>query len=347
MEEKTYLKFLDILNVTAIVAVVAMHINNSFWHFADMPYWKVATFIETICYWAVPAFFMISGATLINYRKKYSTKIYARKRIVKTVIPFLFWNLFGIIYQVLLHSKDVSILRPLNLLNSIFNSGGNQIYWFFLPLFAIYMAIPVLTIVPEQLRKKTYIYMILLSFLTISVLPTVFKLLGGQFPQLLTTPISAGYIIYILLGYLAVNDFNFSAKQRIIIYFLGILGWFIRFFTIIKWSVRDGAINNAMGGYVNFPTVLYSFAVFTFIQYEVPKMKLYEKLNVTLLRKVSGASFGIYLIHIYIVDKMPQIFGFDYRSLLWRTFGVIGIYLLCLLIVLILKKIPFLRKIVP
>lgn len=80
MVEKKYLKFLDVLNIVAIISVVAMHVNGSFWNFANLPYWKVATFIETICYWAVPVFFMISGATLINFQKKYPAKTFAKKK---------------------------------------------------------------------------------------------------------------------------------------------------------------------------------------------------------------------------------------------------------------------------
>ncbi|WEV56590.1 acyltransferase [Ligilactobacillus acidipiscis] len=347
MVEKKYFKFLDVLNVIAMVSVVTMHVNVSFWNFANLPYWRVATFIETTCYWAVPVFFMISGATLIEYRKKYSTKIYAQKRIVKTVVPFLFWNMFGLVYQILLHKQSISIFQPLRLINGIFNNGGNQVYWFFLPLFAVYMAIPVLSIIPDQYKKKIYEYMVAIAFLTISVLPVIFKILGGNFPEMLKTPVSSGYILYILLGYLATHDFHFSVKQRVAIYILGILGWLARFSTVLDWSIRDNEINNTMGGYLNFPTVFYAFAVFTFVQYEVSNMKWYKKINTNLLKMVSGASFGIYLIHIYFVEMLPQIFNFDYRSLFWRTFGVLGVYLICLIIVLIIKKIPLLRKLVP
>ena len=29
--------------------------------------------VETLAYWAVPVFFMITGVTLLGYREKYST----------------------------------------------------------------------------------------------------------------------------------------------------------------------------------------------------------------------------------------------------------------------------------
>ncbi len=36
--------------------------------------WVSANLLETIFYFALPVFFMISGATLLDYRSKYSTK---------------------------------------------------------------------------------------------------------------------------------------------------------------------------------------------------------------------------------------------------------------------------------
>ena len=61
-------------------------------------YWISANIIESIFYFAVPVFFMISGCTLIDYRNKYSTKIYFKKRINKTLIPFIIWSMLALLY---------------------------------------------------------------------------------------------------------------------------------------------------------------------------------------------------------------------------------------------------------
>ena len=76
MKKKIYIQ---ILGVIACLAVVAMHVNGCFWQFSYDRYWITANIIECICYFAVPIFFMISGATLLNYRKRYTSGIFQKK----------------------------------------------------------------------------------------------------------------------------------------------------------------------------------------------------------------------------------------------------------------------------
>lgn len=89
MKKKIYIQ---ILGVIACLAVVAMHVNGCFWQFSYDRYWITANIIECICYFAVPIFFMISGATLLNYRKRYTTAVFFKKRFGKTLVPFLIWS---------------------------------------------------------------------------------------------------------------------------------------------------------------------------------------------------------------------------------------------------------------
>lgn len=70
MKRKIYIQ---ILGVLSCLAVVVLHTNGCFWDFSYERYWLTANLIENLCYFAVPIFFMISGATLMDYRKRYST----------------------------------------------------------------------------------------------------------------------------------------------------------------------------------------------------------------------------------------------------------------------------------
>ena len=85
--------YFDILNVFACLSVIALHCNGYTHTFAHDAAWKQAIFFETIFYSAVPIFFMLSGATLLGYKKRYNTKDFYKKRFIKTFIPYI---LFGI-----------------------------------------------------------------------------------------------------------------------------------------------------------------------------------------------------------------------------------------------------------
>lgn len=57
-------------------------------------------FIEALFYFAVPVFFMLTGATLINYRKRYGTGTFFKKRLLKTLVPFIIWSIIGICWSI-------------------------------------------------------------------------------------------------------------------------------------------------------------------------------------------------------------------------------------------------------
>lgn len=86
--------YISILNVFATVSVVFLHTNGVFWIFSKERYWITANVIESIFYFAVPIFFMISGTTLIDYRERYNTKEFFLRRIKKTLIPYIGWSAF-------------------------------------------------------------------------------------------------------------------------------------------------------------------------------------------------------------------------------------------------------------
>lgn len=72
-------EYIDILNVISCLAVVLLHTNNAFWRFSYDSYWISANFIECIFYFAVPVFYMITGATIMNYRENIVQKHFLRK----------------------------------------------------------------------------------------------------------------------------------------------------------------------------------------------------------------------------------------------------------------------------
>ena len=104
--------YFDLLNICACICVVALHCNGIVHSYSDARCWKTSLIVETVAYWAVPVFFMLTGATLMDYRKKYSTKEYFIKRFTKTLIPFIAWSLFFLFLKV--HSGDI-VLEQLNI----------------------------------------------------------------------------------------------------------------------------------------------------------------------------------------------------------------------------------------
>lgn len=341
IEGNNRIEFIDYLNVFCCISVIALHCNGCFWKFSYERYWITSVFIESIFYFAVPVFFMITGANLLDYRDKYDTKTFFKKRLLKIFVPFLFWSIVGIIITKQYRGKDF-----VDILNIIINAKAIGVYWFFIPLFATYLSIPVLGSIDVSKRKAIFTYMVCLAVLCVATLPLISMLSSFNYNNGLTPPVVSGYILYVLLGYMLVKYWKLDGKQRVLIYIVGIVGLLIRLLTVLFWSLEEGKIVNVMGGYTALPTVAYSAAVFVFFQYDLKKFGCNNLLKKVDFVKLSSYSFGVYLLHMGFVKYLPKLLHFSSYSIWWRTVGVLVVYGLCVAIVLVIKKIPYVRKII-
>lgn len=213
-----------------------------------------------------------------------------------------------------------------------------------MPLFAVYLSIPVLAIIKEN--RKVFVYMVTLGLLTYSVLPFGFALLGVQYNSAISFPMTGGYLIFVMLGYL-LSTVEIKAFHRYVIYGMGIAGIVIRYGMTYVLSIRNHELNKTSWGYLNLPSVLLAVAVFTFFRHVNWEKICKGAKSAELIRKISAASFGIYLIHMPLVRAILSITDWDSLSWKWRYFGPLIVYTCALGIVTVIKKIPILKKIVP
>ena len=160
-----HFNYITFVNVIAALAVLLIHLN-SWYAFSYGPRWAAANALHSILMCAVPLFFMISGATLIDYRKRYDTKTYFKKRFLKTLIPFIFWSIIAALaHRFWLRDHPMSDYQFPDLINRIFDTRFIPIFWFFIPLFALYLIIPILSAIDEQKRQKVFQYIIISSLI--------------------------------------------------------------------------------------------------------------------------------------------------------------------------------------
>lgn len=151
-------KFIDILTALSCLSVVYLHTNGVFWRHLTGFTWITANVIESVFYFAVLIFFMISGYTLIDFRERYTVKEYLQKRFNRTVIPFIFWSLVWFIFLSCFHQLPEKALKD-GFFLGILNAKILQIYWFFPLLFACYLGIIVLSFIES--KKQVFSWMFL------------------------------------------------------------------------------------------------------------------------------------------------------------------------------------------
>lgn len=343
--KNNFVLYFSILNIMSCIGVVMLHANGIFWSHPTGRLWITSNIIETVMYFPVPIFFMLSGATLMDYRKRYGTMEFFRRRILKTFIPFLAWSFFGLWFACHFNTapKLTADLSLKTVLANIAMTKYTGIYWFFPPLFALYLSIPVVSLIPRS--RRLFGYILTYGILSYSVLPLVCKLLHFPLTNALQAPFCGGYLIYIFLGYFLANT-DIKKKYRIVLYFLSLFGLAVHFFGTL-WICEPGQpIDRMFKGYLNIPCVLYSSGIFVFFKY-CRFNWLLRFCSVQTIVKLSGCSFGIYLMHIYFVRLIPKYTAISPASIYYRTFGAVGIWLVCSLLVLALKRVPVVRKLVP
>lgn len=343
-KQNNNIEYISYLSVISAIAVIILHTNGVFWSFSKARLWITANIIECVFYFAVPIFFMITGITLLDYRNRYDTKSYFKKRITKTVIPFIIWSLISIAYRLIVGTTNINDLSLINIINGILSTKYLSIYWFFIPLFQIYLCIPFLSIIDKKNRNNIYIYIIS----TFLILNTIIPFINSIFNIGLTTPLSftivTQYLIYVLLGYL-LNNHNISKKQETIIYILGIIGLLMHIIGTQYLSFKANSIITTYKGYCNVPCILYSIAIFTFV-----KNRLYIiKNNITakIINILKKYTFSLYLMHWFIIDISIRLFNLNNHSIIFRLGFPFIIIPICVGITYIIRKIPILKRIVP
>lgn len=229
-------------------------------------------------------------------------------------------------------------------MDAIVNTKGMSIYWFFPPLFALYLVIPVFSQISEDKRKNTFLYGSAIAFIICSCLPLLLPFLKVSFNM----PVigGGGYCGYLFLGYY-ITHYNIPKKIRTrMIYPLGAFGLLLRYVGTLVESFHIEAVGGTFRGYERFPCVVFSVAVFVWFWYHDWSF-LNSRKKKHFLRVVSGASFGVYLTHFYILRYFVDTLQLDMQSWQWRVWGVPAVYLSSLIITLALKRVPRINKLVP
>lgn len=330
--------YFDLLNILGAVCVILLHCNDLVHHYREGLGWIQAMIVQVVCYWAVPVFYMLSGATLMTYRERYFTKDFFKKRLLRTAVPFVIWTVV---------SAAVRHMMPWDIGWRTFASRFvtcklEEVFWFFPPLFALYLAMPVLSKLKDD--RKLLWYMTGTAFVLFSVLPQIFKYVGVSWNGNLQMPVAAGMVQFVLLGYLLSTQ-ELGRKVRYALYACAAGGVLLRFFGTWFLSAQAGTLDRLFFGYSDYHSVLLGAAVFVFFkQLRLERLAANEK-AVRVIKTLSGCSLGVYLMHmtIYrILDDLIPTGGWQ-----WRLLVPFLIYGLAVCLVLLFKRIPLIKHTVP
>ena len=337
------IEYYDILNILSCMAVVILHSNGYIHSFVKDDYWGLHVAIDTLFFFAVPLFFMLSGANLINYRKKYSTNTFIRKRLKRTVFPFLFWSIFFLISFTIIHWGDTSQMITWKKTVQILITGKIPLtnYWFFIPLFFLYMFMPFISLMIKDMNTKQISYLCLLLIVFQTIIPTILNLI--EVNEELPLPLN-GFLIYALLGYLfSISDFEKNDKLILTLCFAAFASLFIRFWLAYQSATKDEGLFDYLGLYALLPSCsIFLIAKRSF----TPERKLTNVCH-PLTTFLAPKSFGVFLLHTFIIRLLDNIPGIEMSNPWFIPLAFFISYLTSIIIVHFLQKNSLTKYLVP
>jgi surface polysaccharide O-acyltransferase-like enzyme len=350
--------YYDAIKVLGIYLVCIYHYNNFNSNIIENHNLEVYInyFFEGISTMGVPLFFMVNGSLLLN--KSYNFNNHLTK-ILYLYSFFFLWSFISLVIFIPLgHSYS---LKSFIIAVFYLEQDTNNHLWFLQALVSIYLLFPIIKQLYDSPQKNLLYWFSFLVFLFsfgnhfLNALVNFLEFISGLnylkgdslifFPNINPFGDYSYCFFYFIIGgilskRLSENKINPSNKLLIISFFMA---WVLLFLYGIMMTISDNILYEIVWyGYYSIMTLIMSistFILFAKINYSNKKINNY-------LMLMGSNTFGIYLIHRFVgAITIPHFQGLLLaRSLPLNILYGFFVMLISLLIVLIIKQVPLLRK---
>jgi len=302
--------------------------------------WLTADALNALVRWAVPVFVMITGALLLH--REYEIGDFLKKRLVRVVIPFLFWSLIYVGYS--LYNEELAFTADawanIKLVLHQLKYGSSYHLWYVYMLIGLYFFIPVIGKFVRNATEKEILYFLAVWFVVLTITQPYLS----RFNPSVDMHYFAGFAGYLVLGhYLAFKEFKIkNLRVWMILLFIISLATII----IGSWQVAGSKTWPGTMFYepVSPPVVLLAASVFMLFKLSTPKLSP----TVIRIRDFAGSfNYGIYLAHALVLYFLEDPFGISYKlctPIVAIPLTALICFLITLLLVWIINKIPVVGK---
>jgi surface polysaccharide O-acyltransferase-like enzyme len=308
--------------------------------------WVIANIIDSFMRWSVPVFVMISGSLLINPKAFKKSGEFFKKRFSRLLIPILVWPFLYIIWGYFVFSHSISVQDIINgyLLGA---PGAGHLYFLFL-IAGLYALTPLISMYANQVSRKD-LTITAIAILAITTVGFSIQFVLPEYPQTLNL-VTQGlpYVGYFMAGYL-LKDIVIKRSYLAIIAFIasGIAIALVSYYI----TRRSGIAGMGLFFY-EYPTIfvmIMSFAAFLIGKeiYRKYISKLPSHLLNTHLATIAGSTFGVYLIHVMVLEGLTKYTGSTTLVSIKQSFLLfILTTLISFGLSLLLMRIPYLKRLV-
>lgn len=337
--------YIEYLRVIAMLAVVAIHVCiaalgnfNNYSQFDAVLYASV----RNIFHFAVPIFFMISGALILSPDRELPLKKLLRRYLLKYGFVIVVFGWFFAAIERYFVSKKMSIdLFTGSFLDMLTGKSWDHM-WYMYALFGTMLVVPILRWVAKHCQKSYMCYFLVVFSLFLTVLPVVEYYL--QFKLGVTLPFNSIYCFYMLLGYWIDHE-DIRISKKISVAIMAVLFPVIIVLTVLQQIYQFDT--EVLFAYFSPVMGVLSVSIFSF--FRNMEKTLSAKETPVLIKFLGKYSFGVYIIHMFWINIAYKLLKFDP----FQFNAVAGFFILWIIVSLlsvltswVMKHIPLLKKIV-
>jgi surface polysaccharide O-acyltransferase-like enzyme len=345
LRKRPVIYWADLIRVLAIYLVVVIHVSGQLtnvWGKIPESQWIMADIIGGLARVGVPLFFMLSGFLLLP--RSESLRDFYGKRMLRIVIPFVFWSIFYISLDCIgkpgLCTRDY--LLPYALLQrSYFH------LWFLYSLIGIYFILPLLRLMVRPGTESKFLWYLIVLWLIFQPIRTLMDQFL-HFSLNINAPLATGFLPYFILGYL-LGDIALTRGRLIVAGAAFGIGSLITILGTYLLTRAAGKFNGYFYDYVTLGTILGTAGAFLLLRAVSDVGFLAMDRFRSLMRWVAGGTFGVYLIHVLVIWGLDSIRVNSFMGFaLWSVLLVATlVFVISFLIVRLLQKIPIMNYILP
>lgn len=342
MSKQNTIQWANSLRAAATLAVIVLHVSVSAeddFSSISLHNWLSANIYDTAVRWCVPVFVMLTGTFALNNYPG-NLKIFLLKAFHRIVLPLLFWSVVYLLYY---HGNDLfrhamSIHEKVSLLATKLATGTAVHLWFVYMIISMYFLIPVLNRWVQHNNKTEQFFFISLWVLFLFAQP-----LWDKYDISFDNSYFSGFIGYLILG-----NFLYKENRRVNNVLLMLVFVAALVYTCIMTYGLTASSHEMNEAYMdNFKPNIAIMCICIYLLFKNSPVN-FPLLLRGVVNKVSAYSYGIYLVHILVLDLFFN-YGFTY-SIMPAVFSIPIISLSCLLVsylvIYILRKVPYLRMMV-
>ena len=344
----------DLIRVVAIFLVVFLHVTNTFYNqiylesISDGAWWTF-TIYKSLALPCVPLFIILTGALLLRPSKTDEPiKVFLKKRVHRIALAFAFWTAIYLAWSFYVTQTPLTLDNVIQgTVMSLF-TGSYYHFWYLYLIAGLYLITPILRAAVAFKNPKLINYLILLWFVGICLVPllplfTGYSINGEVF-------VMGGYTGYFLLGF-------YLQKERLRkpwMYLFLVLGFVLTAVSTWVMSFPLKPLNNVyfFFDYLAVNVAVMSIALYSFLSSfpaDWPGTK--HPLIGKVVRSISKNTLPIFLFHVIVLETLSRgLLGFTLDltvvPLVEVPLAAVAILLISWGLILLMKKVPILKKLV-